>query len=70
MTTTAPAQSKNSPPVERGPNEEARETAQENVTEGYGSPGKASTISGKPDGDTSGGPGRNNDQAKAPPKVD
>jgi hypothetical protein len=56
--------------VERGPNEEARETAQENVTEGYGSPGKASIISGKPDGDTSGGPGRNNDQAKAPPKVD
>lgn len=53
----------------RGPNEEAVEAAQENVTEGYASADKASIISGKPDGDMSGGPDRNSDQAKAPPKV-
>jgi hypothetical protein len=35
----------------RGPNEEAVNTAQENVSTGYGSPGKASIISGKPDRD-------------------
>lgn len=51
--------------VERGPNEEATSTAQDNVSKGYGSAGKASIISGKPDGDTGGGPGRNNEQGKA-----
>jgi hypothetical protein len=64
----------NSPPtssedVKRGPNQEAVDTAQENATQGFGSAGKASIISGKPDGDTQGGPGRNNDQAQAPSKT-
>lgn len=53
--------------VKRGPNQEAVNTAQDNVTEGFNSPGKASIISGKPDGDVQGGAGRNNDQGKAPP---
>lgn len=45
--------------VKRGPNEERVETAQENVTEGYGSSGKASIISAKPDPDGR-GKGRDN----------
>lgn len=69
MNTPTPRHPDRTEHVKRGPNEEARDTAQENVTEGYGSARKASIISGKPDGDTGGGPGRNNDQAKAPPKV-
>ena len=52
--------------VKRGPNEEEIGTAQDNVTTGYGSSGKASIISGKPDGDRTGGPGPNNNQAKTP----
>jgi hypothetical protein len=33
----------------RGPNTEPVDTAQKNVTEGYGSSGKASIMSGEPD---------------------
>lgn len=55
--------------VKRGPNEEKIGTAQDNVTKGYGSSGKASIISGKPDGDRQGGPGSNNDQAETPLKA-
>lgn len=50
--------------VTSGPNEEKIGTAQENVTEGYGSSGKASIISGKPDSHTHGNSGSNNDQAE------
>ncbi|HIV70212.1 MAG TPA: hypothetical protein H9903_04700 [Candidatus Aquabacterium excrementipullorum] len=59
----------NADKVSRGPNEEAVDTAQENVSEGYGASGKAGIISGQPDGDTQGGPGANNDQGRAPPKT-
>ena len=52
--------------VDRGPNEEAVSTAQENVNEGYGSAGKAAIISGKPDGDTQGRSRVNHDQARSP----
>lgn len=55
--------------LKRGQNEEKIGAAQDNVTKGYGSSGKASIISGKPDGGKQGGPGANNDQAKTPPKA-
>ena len=51
---------------QRGPNEEAVKTAQENVTQGYGHAGKARIMSGKPDGDTQGGPGANHEEGRAP----
>ena len=38
----------NADKVSRGPNEEAVDTAQENVSEGYGASGKAGIISGQP----------------------
>lgn len=67
MSTTSVRQTKpGNDEIDRGPNEEAVSTAQENVTEGYGSSRKAARISGKPDGDTRGGPRANNDHARAP----
>jgi hypothetical protein len=48
---------------------EQQETAAENTTQGYGSSVKAGHISAKPDGDTQGGPGANNDQARSPVPV-
>jgi len=44
-------------------NEEQHKTASENVRQGYGSSVKSRLMSGKPDGDTQGGPGPNNDNA-------
>lgn len=49
----------------RGPNTEAVDTAQKNVTEGYGSAGKASHISAKPDKGSDASAGRPEDQGKA-----
>lgn len=40
---------------------EQEKAARENTQEGYGSTLKSRLISGKPDGDTQGGPGSNND---------
>jgi hypothetical protein len=54
MATQTPSDTQSSKStLKRGPNQEAVETAQENVTEGYGSSTKDSIISGKPDPDGS-----------------
>lgn len=51
-TSTTPTQT-DTDAVKRGPNEEPISTAQENITQGYGSSRKASIISAKPDPDGS-----------------
>jgi hypothetical protein len=59
------------PNAEQAPSEkdiEQAKAARENVSEGYGSAVKSRLISGKPDGDTDGGPGVNNANANAPVK--
>jgi hypothetical protein len=49
--------------------QERAKRATENVSQGYGSTVKSKIISAKPDGDTQGGPGSNNDNAIAPPST-
>jgi hypothetical protein len=45
---------------------EQEKTAADNTSQGYGSTVKSRFISAKPDGNTQGGPGTNNDQARSP----
>ncbi|MFT3859026.1 MAG: hypothetical protein QM742_16510 [Aquabacterium sp.] len=45
---------------------EREKTAIENTTQGYGSTVKSKIISAKPDGDTQGAQGANNDHANVP----
>lgn len=70
MSTNDPAQVQHADKddAKRGPNTEAVDTAQKNVTEGYGSPGKASIMSGKPDKGTDAEATRAKDEQGAPSK--
>jgi hypothetical protein len=43
-------------------------TAASNTRDGYGTPSRAAHISAKPDGDTGGGPGANNEALCKPAK--
>lgn len=45
---------------------EQEKTALENTSQGYDHPGKAGHISAKPDGDTQGGPGADNENMNRP----
>lgn len=47
---------------------EREKAAIENTTQGYDSTVKSRHISAKPDGDTSGGPGANNEKGIRPPQ--